>query len=215
MKAHQSPQVSGIPNELGAIDKQPDLAHVRVQTVAKIYDVSTATIWNWGAAGQFPKPHKIGPNCTRWRVGAGGAAIHCPQPLQPSAAKPSLKHQKPSGRQKSKIPACPFDVIRDQYHEALPELPRARLMGADRKRAIGDFWKWIFTETKSDGTHRATTTEQALDWTHRYFARASDNDFIMRRTARSAEHANWKADLDYLVSVKSRKQVIEKTGGAA
>lgn len=142
-------------------------------------------------------------------------AKDCASPLQPSAAKPSLNHQETSGRQKSKIPACPFDTVRTLYHETLPELPKARLMGSDRKKVIGDFWKWIFTETRSDGTPRAGTAEQALEWLASYFTRARDNDFIMGRTARSAEHANWKADLDYLVSAKGRKQVIEKTGGAA
>ncbi len=65
-KAHQ-PKTT--PDEFSGFDTQPDLAHVRVQTVAKIYDVSCATIWNWVSAGQFPSPRKIGPNCTRWRVG--------------------------------------------------------------------------------------------------------------------------------------------------
>lgn len=138
-----------------------------------------------------------------------------PKPLKPTSPEPSLNRQEPSGQQKSKIPACQYDAVRDLYHEALPELPKARLMGADRKKVIGEFWKWIFTEKKSDGTSRAENCEQALEWVRSYFTRARDNDFIMGRTARSAEHANWKPDLDYLVSAKGRKQVIEKTGGAA
>ncbi len=118
-------------------------------------------------------------------------------------------------RQKSKIPACQVEAIRDLYHAALPELPKARLMGGDRKREIGDFWKWVFTEKKSDGTPRAETGEQALDWIRGYFARARDNEFIMGRTPRSVGHENWRPDLDYLISAKGRKQVIEKTGGTA
>lgn len=129
--------------------------------------------------------------------------------------EPSLNPKETSGIRKSTIPACPHDAIRDLYHDALTELPKARLMGADRKKVIGEFWKWIFTEKKSDGTPRAENGEQALEWVCDYFTRARDNDFIMGRTARSAEHANWKADIDFLVSPKGRKQVIEKTGGAA
>lgn len=146
---------------------------------------------------------------------AGGAAIHCSKPLQPSAANTSLNHQEPSGPQKTKFPACPHLAIRDLYHHALPELPKAKLMGDDRKRAIANFWKWIFTEAKSDGQPRATTADEALTWTAGYFARARDNDFIMARTPRTASHANWKADLEYLMSSKGRAQVIEKTGDAA
>lgn len=147
--------------------------------------------------------------------GALTPATHCAKPLQPIADEPSLNRQEPLGQQKSKIPACPYDAIRDLFHETLPELPKARLMGNDRKKVIGDFWKWIFTESKSDGRPRAENAEQALEWISAYLARARDNDFIMGRTARSAEHANWNADLDYVVSLKGRKQVIEKTGGAS
>lgn len=89
------------------------------------------------------------------------------------------------------------------------------MMEGPRRTAIGNFWKWTLTSKRSDGQQRATDAQGALAWIDAYFTRARDNDFIMGRTVRSAEHANWKADLDYLVSAKGRKQVIEKTGGAA
>jgi hypothetical protein len=142
-------------------------------------------------------------------------AMDCAKPLQPIADETSLNRQEPSGRQKSKIPACPYDAIRDLYHQALPELPAIRLMGDDRKKAIGAFWKWVFTEPKTDGTPRATTAEGALAWIGKYLTRARDNDFIMGRTARGAEHKNWRPDIDFLFSSKGKRQVIEKTGGAA
>jgi hypothetical protein len=142
-------------------------------------------------------------------------AMDCAKPLQPIADETSLNRQEPSGRQKSKIPACPYDAIRDLYHQALPELPAIRLMGDDRKKAIGAFWKWVFTEPKTDGTPRATTAEGALAWIGKYLTRARDNDFIMGRTARGAEHKNWRPDIDFLFSSKGKRQVIEKTGGTA
>jgi len=32
------------------------------------YGVARATIWRWVRDGQFPKPKKIGPGCTRWAM---------------------------------------------------------------------------------------------------------------------------------------------------
>lgn len=146
---------------------------------------------------------------------AGGAAISCANPLQRIADKPSLNHQEPPVQRKRAFPACPAAEIVDLYHQGLPDLPRVKLMGDTRKRAIGKFWAWIFTEPKTDGQPRARTAQEALEWMGGYFARAQLNDFIMGRTPRSAEHANWKAGLDYLLSEKGRTQVIEKTGEAA
>jgi hypothetical protein len=60
----------------------------------------------------------------------------------------------------------------------------------------------------------ALTAEAALGWFGDFFGRASENDFLMGRTPRSAEHANWRCDLDYLLTDRGMKQVIEKTEAA-
>ena len=39
-----------------------------VAEVAKRYAVSTDTIWRWSRKDDFPRPVKIGPNITRWRL---------------------------------------------------------------------------------------------------------------------------------------------------
>lgn len=37
--------------------------------VATRYDVGVATIWRWSRdRADFPKPKKLGDNCTRWRL---------------------------------------------------------------------------------------------------------------------------------------------------
>ena len=84
-------------------------------------------------------------------------------------------------------------------------------MSNDRKKAIGALWKFPLTTPKPDGTPRASTAAEALQWIAEYFARASENDFVMGRTTRAAEHKNWQASLDYLASHKGLVQVIEKT----
>ncbi|MDO9002830.1 MAG: hypothetical protein Q7V20_05195 [Aquabacterium sp.] len=110
---------------------------------------------------------------------------------------------------------CPYDAIIDIYHAALPDLPAVRLMANDRQRAMRGFWGWVLSSKKTDGTRRATSAEEALAWIKSYFERAAHNDFIMGRTRQSAEHSNWRADLDYLLTNKGRRQVIEKTEVAA
>ena len=110
---------------------------------------------------------------------------------------------------------CPYDAIIDIYHAALPDLPAVRLMANDRQRAMRGFWGWVLSSKKTDGTRRATSAEEALAWIKSYFERAAHNDFIMGRTQQSAEHSNWRADLDYLLTNKGKRQVIEKTEVAA
>lgn len=114
------------------------------------------------------------------------------------------------------IPKCPFQTIVDLYHDTLPELPRAvRLDSKGRKEGILRVWKIVLTEPKSNGEPRAKTLAEAVEWFGRYFDRARDNDFLMGRTARGQGHENWTADLDFLMTDRGMKHVIEKTRVAA
>lgn len=124
-------------------------------------------------------------------------------------------------KRRAKVPTipCPYDAIVDAYHEALPSLPRVKLKDGptwtDRQKAMRSLWGWVLSSRKSDGTPRASTGEQALDWIAGYFGRAAENDFVMGRTHKSAGHEGWRADFDFLLSKKGMKQVIEKTQEAA
>lgn len=111
----------------------------------------------------------------------------------------------------AKLPTCHPDRVVTIYHEVLPELPGVRVMDKAREKAIRDRWDWVLSSTKPDGTRRATTSDEALDWFRSYFLRARDNDFLMGRTPRSGEHANWKPDIEYLMKSGGLKQVLEKT----
>jgi hypothetical protein len=111
----------------------------------------------------------------------------------------------------AKLPTCPTQAIVDIYHGALPTLPCVRLTNAKRTRDISAFWKFVLTSKRSDGQPRATNADEALIWVRGYFERAGLNDFLMGRGERGAGHANWVCDIDYLVSDRGRKQVIEKT----
>ncbi len=149
-------------------------------------------------------------------------ATQCAKPLQHSADEPSLNRQEPSvtptpsssvapTRKAPLIPSCPYDTILALYNEVLPTMPAARTKTESREKAMAKRWKWIFTDPKTDGTRRATTESDALAWMRSYFERAQKNDFLMGRTSRSAEHTNWRCDLDFLLSDKGLVQVIEKT----
>lgn len=116
-----------------------------------------------------------------------------------------------------KLPTCPYDKIVEVYHEVLcadgtPGLPKVQLMGKPRKTALQRTWQWVLTSKRADHTPRATSAEEALAWFREYFGRARDNDFLMGRTSRSGDHANWKCDMDFLLTDKGMRHVIEKTG---
>lgn len=113
------------------------------------------------------------------------------------------------------LPRCSIEAVVELYHQHLQELPRVRLLNDKRRRAIRKVWRWVLTSKKSDGSARATTAEEAVAWLTGYFRRASQNDFLMGRGHRSAEHAGWQCDLDFLLTDKGMQHVIEKTKGGA
>jgi uncharacterized protein YdaU (DUF1376 family) len=148
---------------------------------------------------------------------------HLPEKEKPPVAPQGAKSAEPTlqtdsgaaGKPGTPTIPCPYQAIVDRYHARLPDLPRVKLMPASRQRAMRKVWGWVLSSTKSDGARRATTAEEALAWLDGYFLRASQNDFLMGRTPRPAEHANWRCDLDFLLTDKGMRQVIEKTVEAA
>lgn len=119
--------------------------------------------------------------------------------------------KKPTALSSAKLPTCPTQVLIDLYHEVLPELPQVRLATKDRARALAKAWTFALQSRRPDGTRRAETAEQALEWFREYFGRARENDFLMGRTPRNEKHANWRCDLDFLLTDRGMKHVIEKT----
>jgi len=114
-----------------------------------------------------------------------------------------------------RLPRCDTQSVVDLYHEILPELPRVRLMTDARKKALTNFWKFVLTSRKTDGSKRAGTAVEAMEWTRGYFTRARDNDFLMGRGHKAAGHEGWQCDFDFLLTEKGKKHVIEKTKEAA
>lgn len=135
----------------------------------------------------------------------------------PSGSVDSASPSQPASQHPT-IP-CPYGPIVDAYHRELQSLPKVRLRDGPtwvtRQKAMRSLWGWVLSSRKSDGTPRAETAEQALQWIAGYFARARDNDFVMGRRQPGPGHDAWRADFDYLVSPKGLKQVIEKTTSEA
>ncbi|GAA4352927.1 hypothetical protein GCM10023165_42770 [Variovorax defluvii] len=148
---------------------------------------------------------------------AGGVAADREQVAIPEKEKEEEEgERKPGGFVgKPDFPACCTKDVIDVYHAVLPELPRCRLLPDTRKNAIAKRWRWVLSTVKEDGTPRATTAEEALNWFRDFFDRARDNDFVMGRLGRAGPHASWRGDLDYLMTDKGLSQVLEKTGAPA
>ena len=41
---------------------------VDIQFVANRYDVAQTSVYRWCRRGQFPRPYKITPGCSRWKL---------------------------------------------------------------------------------------------------------------------------------------------------
>lgn len=113
----------------------------------------------------------------------------------------------------SQVP-CPYEKIVEAYHEALPSLPRVRMMDDKRKKAMRQRWGWVFRERREDGRARATNGDEALAWFLAFFERASHNDWLMGRRP-SKDYPDFKADFDFLLRDSGWKAVIERTEAAA
>lgn len=109
---------------------------------------------------------------------------------------------------KPTVPPAPFQKLIAVYHEILPELDGVRVINPAREKSCASFWRWVLTSTRGDGSRRAETTEQGVEFTREYFTRARNSDWIM---GRDPDSKGWKGDFDYLMSKKGLIRVVEKT----
>jgi uncharacterized protein YdaU (DUF1376 family) len=128
-------------------------------------------------------------------------------------ANASSSSAEPTKGRRPEVP-CPYESIVEAYHQALPMLPKVRLMDEKRKALMRKRWAWVLSSTKADGTPRATNGTEALAWFGSYFARAAANAWLTGQTP-SRTHEGWKADLEFLLKDAGLKAVIERTEVAA
>jgi hypothetical protein len=128
-------------------------------------------------------------------------------------ANASSSSPEPTKGRRAEVP-CPYEAIVQAYTEELPTLPGVRVMDAKRQKAIRTRWVWVLSSKRLDGTRRATNGDEAMEWFRGYFARVRANSWLMGETP-SRGHENWKADLDFLMTDRGLKAVIERTEVAA
>jgi hypothetical protein len=103
-------------------------------------------------------------------------------------------------------PACPQDRIRALYAEDLPGLPKAKLWGNDRQSALRSRWAEMVK------LRSWTTADEGVEWFRRFFEAVSADDWLMGRSQRSTGHENWECSIDYLLSPKGFRKVVEGSG---
>jgi len=126
------------------------------------------------------------------------------------SSAPGADKTRTRGEKRREYPPTPYESIIELYHDRLPTLPKAVLKTAKREKAAREFWQWVLSSTKSDGTPRASTADQALTWIASFFERAAKNEFLLGNRP-SPGHEDWRADFDFLVAERGRKHVIERT----
>jgi len=60
---------AALKNSLSNFEVLPDAANVRQPVVEALYSISAATVWRRVKHGTLPKPRKLSPRVTVWKVG--------------------------------------------------------------------------------------------------------------------------------------------------
>jgi hypothetical protein len=94
-------------------------------------------------------------------------------------------------------PDCPYDEIVNAYHEALPMLPRVKVMTKTRKAALRARW-------------RESKKRQNVDYWRRYFEHAAKSDLITGKVPpKMPGNSPWRADFEWLITEGNFVKVIE------
>lgn len=109
-------------------------------------------------------------------------------------------------QQAEKIPACPYEEIRDVYHECLPEHPRVEILNEQRKKSLKARWANIGERLREK--KRPDAKADRLAWFRRYFQRAARSDFLTGKV-RGSNGKTYMATFDMLISPNAFVGMIE------
>ena len=92
-------------------------------------------------------------------------------------------------------PPCPYEAIRDLYHEVLPELRACRTLNDTRKGYLRQRWLDI-------------PGQDLAKW-RKFFGYVRESDFLMGRRRGMGDRPPFEADLEWLVRPSNFAKVIE------
>lgn len=105
-------------------------------------------------------------------------------------------------------PPCPHQQLLDLFAELVPELPQPRRelwLGGKGAEAMRQRWKWLLTAKRgSTGQRYATTTQEGVEWFHRFFTEVAASDFL---TGRNGAWTN--CDLTWLMGKENFAKVVQ------
>lgn len=123
-------------------------------------------------------------------------ATQCALPLQHTADEPSLNRQETSSSSSSKkTPPCPVRDLIKLFIDAGTGLPEPKTEFWKKSKAAAAVrarWVWVLTERRDNGERYATTSDEALAWFAKFFARVAASDFLTGRDGQwSGCHLAW------------------------
>lgn len=124
-------------------------------------------------------------------------------------AKKSLTHKPINPLTQSigtNVPMCPHEKIKTMFNEKLGAwLPTIKTWGGKRPKDLQARWKFLLTATRSNGTRYATNEEEGLQKFSDFFDMVAESDSLCGRK----KYFDWRADIDYLISLKGFTKTIE------
>lgn len=100
----------------------------------------------------------------------------------PDQQPENLKQESsPALQEKPTTAPCPYEQIRDMYHDVFPEHPRVALLNTKRKSAVKA--RWVDAGKRLKELKRPDSDDERLDYFRRLFARAARSDFLTGKKA--------------------------------
>jgi uncharacterized protein YdaU (DUF1376 family) len=98
--------------------------------------------------------------------------------------------------------ACPYEKIKNLWHEKLPTLNKVQVMTDKREKTLKNFWRKVFVEAK------LITEEEGLKWFADFFVHISESKFLMGRTTTQGR-APFNCTFDYVIDPDNSVRIIE------
>lgn len=125
--------------------------------------------------------------------------------LPPIDFEPELSDEgKAKRKPKNRYPDCPYEAIKDLYHQYCPELPRVQAFTTKRHSSIKARWEFVARENKT------RDAKELLAFFEEFFKNVAESNFLCGRLPPSKGRSKpFKADLDWLMNPQNFIKCIE------